>query len=53
VEQVIDPGTNNNDNHEDFGIKLELGTTRGPCTICLIQYPTKRDIINNESHVEQ
>jgi hypothetical protein len=33
--------------------KLELGTVRGPCIICLIHFPIKQDIINHESSVEQ
>jgi hypothetical protein len=38
---------------KNFGIKLELGTTREACIICLIHYPIKQDIVNHESSVVQ
>jgi hypothetical protein len=51
VSQVIDPRTNNNDNHEKLWQKLELGTTREPFILCLIHYPIKQDIFNHERSV--
>jgi hypothetical protein len=36
LSQVTDPRRDNNYNHEKLRQKLELGTIREPCIICLI-----------------